>query len=409
MMLHIYLSLAMRNLQRNAMRTGLTLFAFVVGIGALTFLAAMNDAWMLSMKNNFILTQTGDLQIHHQGFEDQRKIKDNIDPQPVLSALQGEQRIRASSLRIRATGLASVARASTGVNIIAVQPQQEQRVSRLASFVVKGAWLTDDDPRALLLGITLAEHLSVELGDKIILMTQSTTGDLVSEVFRLRGILRAGNPDIDKTMAIIHLTTAQRWLGLGQHVTDVVIRAQQHRDTEALYNYFSHQLAAPYEVTRWYDVAPTIREWIAFSDVYTYIILMIVVVIVLAEALNTMLMSMHERIREFGLMEALGTKKLQIFYMMQCETMVLVLLGGGVGYAIGALLSLYYGHVGIDLSSFADAFTFVYMSSVVYPVLSVASAMKIVGTCLLAASVAGLYPAWKATRLQPVEAMRDIS
>ncbi len=162
-----YALLGLRNLWRNPKRTGLTLAAFIVGIGSLTFLVAIDDGWLFNMKDNFILTQTGHVQVHRQGFEDSRHVQDYIKkPDEVVRLLEGDVRIQAVSQRVRISGLASVAGASTGVQVMGIDPRAEAKLSRLSTFVRKGAWLTRDDKRGLLLGVTLAEHLHAGLGTR---------------------------------------------------------------------------------------------------------------------------------------------------------------------------------------------------------------------------------------------------
>lgn len=405
--------LAMRNLWRNPRRTGLTLAAFVVGVGALTFLVALDDGWLESMKSNFIHAKTGHLQVHAEGFEAERKIRDHItDPAAIVAAIEGDTRIAAFSLRLRTSGLASVAGGSAGVDIMGVQPEAEMRVSRLAGYVSEGAWLEAGDRRGLLLGKTIAEQLHAQPGDKVVLMAQAANGDLASEVFRLRGVLYSGTPAVDQVLAIVPMDTAQAWLGLGPGVTDIVVRAVSHDVAAALYDDMKRDLNGgrfgALEVMSWIDIDPMIHQWTEMADTATYFILMIVLAVVLVEVLNTMLMSMHERVREFGLMEAVGTGKWQIFTMMLWETVVLVMLGGIAGYGVGILIALHYGAVGIDLTTFAEAFTFLYMDPVVYPLVKLSSGIKILGVTLLGALLAGLYPAWKATRLNPVAAMREV-
>ena len=405
-----YALLGLRNLWRNPKRTGLTLAAFIVGIGSLTFLVAIDDGWLFNMKDNFILTQTGHVQVHRQGFQDSRRVQDYIaKPDKVMRLLEGDARIQAVSQRVRISGLASVAGANTGVQVMGVDPVAEAGLSRLSTFVREGAWLEESDNRGLLLGVTLAEHLHTGLGDKIVLMAQAPNSDLVSEVFRLRGILQSGAPAVDQSLALISLPMAQQWLGIGEGVTDVVIRAFEHDMADGIQADLRAQLPPDqYEMLRWVDIDPMIQQWAEMADASTYFILMIVVGIVLVEVLNTMLMSMHERIREFGLMESVGTGKLQLFAMMMWETVILVMIGGLLGYLLGAAVSLHYASTGINISDFAEAFTFMYMDPVVHPILTMNSAAKIIGVTLSAALLAGLYPAWRATRLNPVSAMREV-
>jgi ABC-type lipoprotein release transport system permease subunit len=137
-------------------------------------------------------------------------------------------------------------------------------------------------------------------------------------------------------------------------------------------------------------------------------VLAIVIVVVLAEVLNTMLMSMHERVREFGLMSALGVSPAQVFAMVVWETVILVLIGGVAGFVVGGGLSLWYGEQGIDLSQFAIAFSFMYMDPVVHPLLQADSVFRILGAALFGAIIAGLIPAWKASRLEPASALREL-
>jgi ABC-type lipoprotein release transport system permease subunit len=405
-----YLSLGLRNLWRNPRRTLLTLASLLVGFGALTFLGAMNDGLSRDVKQNFILTLKGHVQIHARGFEASRQIQHYIaDPAEVIRVLEGMPDVAAWTLRVRTSGLASVAKASTGVQLLGIDSVREARLTRLAQFVTSGTWLPVGDARALVLGKTLADNLGVGLGDKVILMAQTPSGDLVSELSRLRGILHTGVPEVDRALALVPLVSAQRLLELGHGVTDVVVRAVRHEATDAIRDQLRAALPeADYEVLRWFDLDPLVQQRLELVDTVIYFILLIVVALVIAESLNTMLMTLHERVHEFGLMEALGTRKVQLFAMVLWESVLLVMSGCLAGYLLGVLVVLYFGHTGIDLSRFAKAFTFAYMNPVIYPVLTWYTTAQTLGTTFVAAVLAALYPAWKATRQQPVEAIRSI-
>lgn len=405
-----YLALGLRNLTRHRWRTGLTLASLIVGIGALTFLMGIQEGWLTSMRENFVLTASAHVQVHGLGFEESLQIQDRIaDPGPVTAAVSANGDVRAWTRRVRMPGLASVASASTAAIIIGVDPVAEPSVTRLAQFVAEGAWLDPGDHRGLLLGATLAENLDVRLGEKVVLMTQSPTGEIASEAFRMRGTLRAGVPEIDQFAALIPLASAQSWLGIGAGVTDVVIRAYDHERTEAIAAGLSARLAADsYEVMRWYDLDPFVKQTLELSGASTVIVLGVVISVVLAQIINTMLMSFYERVREFGLMDALGTRRVQLFAMVLWEGIVLVTIGGGAGCVLGVAATLYWGQVGIDLSSFAEATSLLYMDPVMRPVLAADSIVTILVTMAITAVLAGIYPALRAARLNPVEAMRKI-
>ncbi|MDQ7000816.1 MAG: ABC transporter permease [Mariprofundus sp.] len=408
--LSIYLKLGWRNLCLHPLRTILTAAALAIGIAALTFLSAMDDGWMQQIKTNFALTMTGHIQIHAEGFEDSRKLAQRItDPQAVTESISQISGIQTMARRVRVSGLASSAGANAGAFIYGVEAEAEQRLSRLATFISAGDWLPAGDQRAAVLGDGLAERLGIGIGDKLVLMAAVPGGDIASEVFRVRGLIHSGVMDVDDMSVIVPLTTAQQWLGIGQAVTDIVIRADSFDRVTPLAGDLKAALAGQgMEVLRWFDIDPMAQQWADFADAYTWVVLLIVIIVVLAEVLNTMLMSMHERVREFGLMSALGVTPPQVFAMVVWETVILVFIGGLSGFMIGGGLSLWYGEYGIDLSQFAIAFSFMYMDPVIHPLLQADSVLRILGAALFGAIIAGLIPAWKASRLEPASALREL-
>jgi ABC-type lipoprotein release transport system permease subunit len=408
--LSIYLKLGWRNLWSHPLRTILTAAALGIGIAALTFLSAMDDGWMQQIKTNFALTVTGHIQIHAEGFEDSRKLAQHIKkPEQVIAAISDIAGLQALTRRVRVSGLASSAGYNAGALIYGVELESEKRMSRLATFVSTGSWLPDGDKRAAVLGDGLADKLNIGIGDKLVLMAAVPDGDIASEVFRVRGLVHSGVMDVDGLIVAIPLATAQHWLGLNDAVTDIVIRAKSFEQVTPLTAMLKSALAGQgLEVLRWSDIDPMAQQWADFADAYTWIVLAIVIVVVLAEVLNTMLMSMHERVREFGLMSALGVSPAQVFAMVVWETVILVLIGGIGGFMLGGGLSLWYGEQGLDLSQFAIAFSFMYMDPVVHPVLQADSVLRILGAALFGALIAGLVPAWKASKLEPARALREL-
>ncbi len=408
--LGIYLKLGWRNLWLHPLRTALTAAGLAVGIGALTFLSAMDDGWMQQIKTNFALTVTGHIQIHAEGFEQSRRLSQHLEhPLALKRQLQARPEIAQVVQRLRVSGLASSAGANGGALIYGIEPSGEKRLSRLAGFLDQGRWLRDGDRHDAVLGDGLADRLDIGIGDKLVLMAAMPGGDIASEVFRVRGLIHSGVMDVDDMMALVPLGTAQSWLGMGEGITDLVIRARSFEAVQPLADALRSSLAGQgLEVLSWSEIDPMAQQWADFADAYTWIVLAIVIIIVLAEVLNTMLMSLHERTREFGLMGALGVGQPQLFAMVIWETVILVAIGSVLGFLLGAGLSLWFGEQGIDLSRFAEAFSFMYMDPVVHPLLLADSCLRILGATLIGAVLAGCLPAIKAARLEPAAALRSI-
>jgi ABC-type lipoprotein release transport system permease subunit len=403
-----YISLAFRNLLRKPGRTGITLATMIFGIATLTLLSALNDGWLNQMKENFILSFTGHVQVHAQGFEASQNLRDRMEtPERVVRHLHNLQSIIGWTQRIRSSGLASRGSSSAGVQILAIDPEQETWVTSLHTQVSEGRWLNPGMANDLLLGAEVASSIGVELGGRVILMAQQADGEMVSEVFILRGIIRTGAPQIDRTLALIALRPAQIWLDMGDSVTDVVIRGATHEDTEAVKRYLGQFLSlSHYEIMAWQELDPMVRQWLNFSDAYGLVIILIVVILVVTEILNTMLIALHDRQKELGVMVALGTRRHQVFFMLLYEAVFLILLGGAVGYIAGGGVIEAFSAAGIDLSGFSNAFQFFYMNPVIRPELTFDSALRILGTTLVSACLAGVYPAWKATRLSVSQSLR---
>ena len=402
-----YFYLANRNLLRNRRRTIITLVTMIFGISTLTLLGALNDGWLDQMRTNFILSFTGHVQVHAKGFEASQNLQDSISDPDEIIGYTNYPEIIGWTQRIRTSGLASLGGSSAGVQIMATDPEQETWVTTMHENIHSGRWLNPGMPNDLILGNIVAQSIGASLGDKVILMAQRINGEMISEVFYLRGTLATGAPQIDRTLAIISLNTAQEWLGMEHSVTDIVIRADQHENTETLFRLFKQQLPPDkYEILRWQELDPMVSQWLNFSDAYGLVVILVVVLLVLTEILNTMLIALHDRQKELGIMIAIGTRKPEIFVMLLLEAVLLILLGSLLGYLSGGLLVYSLSDSGIDLSHFSNAFQFFYMDPVIHPLLTINTALRILGTTLLAAIIAGIYPAWKATQLPVSESIR---
>ena len=395
--------IAARNLLRNPRRTAITLSTLVVGIGCLTFLSALNRGWLDAMKDNFILGIAGHVQVHAAPGGSGPLLP---APGTVGEALADTGGIRAWTLRLQASALASTATAAASAAVLAVEPSREPLVSRLGHCLGAGRWLAPGSGRDLVVGAALARQLEAVPGDRVVLMGQALTGDVASEAFRLRGVLCPIGPEVDRTLVLMPLERAREWLGAEGGATHAVVRAATHDAADTVAAALAARLPPAYEVRSWREVDPMVRQWVAFSEAYGLVVIAIVVALVVLEVLNVMLMAVHERRRELAVMQAVGTGAGQLFGLLLAEALLLVGLGALLGYGAGAGAVHLAGHHGIDLSRFAEALEFFYMSPVIHPALTTETELRLLATTLITALLAGLYPALKAARLDPAETLR---
>lgn len=401
-----YFLFGIRNLRRNSRRTLLTILALAVAMGSLTYLFAFLNAYMTSMKENFVLSMNGHVQIYAQNFKETNLIDDYIkNPTEIIEFLNQNPNVEGWTGRISTSGLASVARSTTSVAIIGIDPVQETNVTFLKDFVIEGEWL-NSSVRGVILGNNVAKNLEVEIGDKVVFTTQGPGGDIVSEAFRVRGIIQSGIPDIDRMFSLIDLKSVQDWLGIGDGITELIIRTESFESVNLVTNNLSEEFDHSYDVWPWYEQNPIIQQLIAMQDAFRFILVGIVVILVLGQLINTMFMSLHDRVREFGLMESLGSQRMNLFSMLIWESVILVSIGGTFGYLIAYLIMTISS--GIDLTAFGDTLGSLYIDSVVRPFIDLESTIFIFSTIFITAILTGLIPAWRATRLNPIEALRRI-
>lgn len=404
-----YLRLALRDLSRHPRRTGLTLATLAVAFGALTFLGALNRGWVDALRTSFILGKTGHVQVHATGFEVSQSLADHIpNPEEALAAVRADAGVVAVTTRARVSGLAAAAAGSAGVQILAVDPKLEPEVTRLHACLSAGRWLDPAVPGEVIVGHTLAENLTVGLGERVVLTAQRPGGEMASEVFRLGGVLCPADPEQDRTLAIVGMPCAQPWLGLGAGVTDVVLRAASHDGAAAVRDRLRERLPADrYEVLAWDDLDPMVRQWLRFNQAYGAVVLLVVTALAVGQVLNTLLMVLHERTPELGLLAALGLLPRQLAGLVLVEGTLLVTVGGLTGLALGAAAAHGLGG-GIDLSRFSAAFGFFHMNPVIHPILDGVTVAGVLGTVLASAVLAAGYPAAQASRIEPVRALRRL-
>ncbi|MET0028708.1 MAG: FtsX-like permease family protein [Candidatus Thiodiazotropha sp.] len=388
-------------------RTILTVGAIAVGLASLIFLWGFNEGLHRNMLGNFQNAIIGSLQIHHEGFFQHPDLSLTIPaPQRVAEHLE-EAGVERYSQRLESFGLAASDVTTQGVMLIGMDPERETRVTELPKRIGIGRFLQPGDEYQLILGATTAKNLQVTLGDELVIVGYDRYGAMIAESFSLVGIITSGEMGLDSGMAITSLSTLQEMLDMSGQVTTYAINvndAQLPELTEKL----RHSLAdEPLEIMPWYEMFPVMNEWVTLHNGFLYIFLGVVLFIILAGELNTLLLSMLDRTREFGVLMAIGTTRHQIGLLLIAEAGIIGLIGIVLGTLLGYLIILLTGLVGIDLSILLGSTSRFYVDPLIYPQLKLDD-LGITALAIFVASViSGIYPAWRASLLQPVEAIRN--
>lgn len=405
-----FTKIAWRNITRNQYRSSLTISAVAIGLASLVFLKSFIDGADRQMVENYTSLLTGSIQIHRTGFQKNMGLEKSItEASFIFASLKNISGIKAAAPRIKDYALISSPESSAGILLYGIDPAAEKKLTTINQRLRRGRFLTKEDKDKIIIGKDLSDQMKTDLGDKVVLMSQGADGSLAASAYEICGILDAGVEDIDKNLALITIEAARDLLVLDGKISEIAIAAGSLNDNDEIARSIKAKIDTnKYEVLTWKEISPMTYQWIQFDQVFTGLILFIVLLVVAAGILNTILMSVLERTREFGIMLALGTKPQQVTSMVAAESLMLSGIGIIFGAALGSGLVVLLGITGIDLSAISSALNSFYIGSVIYPRLNIADLCVYAGIVLLTSVLVSIFPAKKAAKLSPIEAIRHI-
>lgn len=406
----VFARIALRGIARNPRRTLLTLGSLGAGLAAYLFLSAFASGFYLQMRNNATDLITAHLQIERKGFRDEFDAKLALaQADQLLASVRANPLVAAATPRLQAQTMASSPTKSEPLMLYGVDPMAETKVTTLHTKIVEGAYLSGGRAREIVIGRKLAERLRVRLGEKIVLMAPAADGALGSAALRITGIVETGNDMFDRTMAVTNLAVARELLAVPGDIATIAVRLYDIDAAEAAIPALATSLTAPaQQIVSWKSLQPEVEQMLDFIRINLRVILIIVFAVVALGVMNTLLMAVLERRREFGLQLALGTQPSQIVRTVLYESLVLGALGLGAGMIGGALIVGYFHTAGFDLSAYSVTGRFPGLTSVIYPTILIANIWLPMAALFFTSVAAALYPAWRATRLDPVQALRHV-
>lgn len=424
------LRLAFRSFVRHRRRSAITVTATAFGLAMMLAFVGIADDGHARMADMGIRLGSGHVVVQGKGYQDEQTLVHRItDPAPILASARALPHVEYALPRISASGLIKAAERSSAVFVSGVDPKLEPLANDLASDEarVAGDYLRPrsemeftSGPADIYIGTDLAESLGVSPGERVVL-TVSPVGDSrpASAAFVVRGIFKSGVRELDGGAVQIPLGEAQALLGLGDSVTQVGVLLSNERHTDAtaaslVAAISTESLLAEgdgaVEVLSWKVALRELYEALVIDDMSLYLMMAIIFVIVGIGIFNTVLMSVAERTRELGVMMAVGTSRRRVFSIIFMESLVLAVVSAALGLAIGLGIHALVAHYGIDVGAIAGGedyeFAGIAFSGRIYSTLTPWIVTKwtlvVMGIVMLSAA----YPALRATRLEPVEAMR---
>ncbi len=403
------LKLAWRNLWRNKRRSLIVLISIIVGVAILLINEGFTNGLVYSMLSNQVKTHTSHIQIHANGFNSDKQIESILpDQRKVLNEIEKQEFVKKYSKRVVAFGLLTSPSGSAGCALTGVEHDKESNITNISERIVEGAYLTGKT-KEIVIGKKMAEKLDVKIGSKVVLVSNSYEGIVENRLFRISGIYKSSNSNHDKMYIYVNLKDSQDMLALGNNINELAIITD---NTENVYVYKESLINTlndkAYEVLSFEDLNPMIMAYIGSYKQMIYVMYMIFVIAALFGIINTMLMSVFERVQEIGILMSLGMKKSKIFMMIIQEALVLGGFGTAVGFISGMLVVLVLSSTGIDFSLFSDGLSNFGLDSTVYPILKVQTILNSLLIMPFATVLGAVYPAYKAIKLLPTDAMRYV-
>ena len=406
--------IAWRNLLRNKRRSLILIVSITVGVFALVLTRAFARGLMEQLLSNQIGTDVGFIQIHKAGYQADPSIDNSIDSSDgIRNTLKTDSTTINYSERLRTYGLVSSAYNSAGVSIVGICPDEEKKVTTIYQNVVHGQYLNAESDQ-ILISTAIAEKLKAGIGDKVVIMASQLDGSIGSEGCRICGIYETANSGFDQSHIYVPIQTLREMLNVDDMVSEFVINPVHREQMPAVLDGLRRDILAissssdKFETMTYEEMLPLFVMQLGFYDQIFYVVYGIVAIALIFGIIDVMLMAVLERTHEFGVAMAVGMANRKIFRMILVEALYLGVLGTAVGLVIAYFTCVDFSRNGWDLSVFSESLRSFGSSSKIYPAVEPQDFIRAILIIPLVTVIGAVYPALKAIRLHPVEAIRSI-
>lgn len=406
----VILRLAWRNLWRNHRRSLIMLSAIALGVWGMIWMTALMRGMVDQMIDNSIRTLSGHIQIHAPGYLDDPSVEHllpAVDRSPALQDLLESKDVVAWSERIRVPAVIRSEREVYAVTLVGIDPDREQGLSFIEESITDGEYISSVDDKRLLVGRKLLERLETKLDRRVVLMSQDPENNIAERGFRIGGVFDT-DPQATETSYIFGgLETVRKMLNLGPGVSEISLLGHDYRKLDTLKKKTQSAAMENADVKTWAEQDPYMGTMLNVMDGFILIWFTIIFLALSFGLVNTLLMAVFERTREIGLVQALGMKSSNILLMVLVESIIMLMIGLVAGNIL-TWLTILPVQDGIDISGVAEGLEWAGMSSTLLPALLVKDVLLANAVVLVLGILASLFPAWRASRKVPIEAITRV-
>jgi len=403
-----YLKLAWRNILRNKRRTIISGMAIAIGLAALIYVDALYKGMEINIIDNITKSFISDGQIHRKGFREKQDVELTINKlDKVLNRLKKEKIVDKFSLRTYSFSMISSSNNVSSVMLVGVNPENEKHISQIDDAIVKGEYFKSKKGNEIIIGKKLAEILEVQLGDRIVVtVAQAGSSELSQELFRVGGIYFFNNPQLDKGMAFIKISKARKMLNIGNGAHEIATKFKKGVNRKYIdrLGFWKRYSVDDNEALSWMGLFPQMKMIFQMAGMASAMVGFILFAVVALVIINSLFMSIYERMFEFGVLRAIGTRPKGVFKMIILESGALGVFSIIIGIILGFIITFIYSKVGIDYTGIE--MMGVTLKNLVYPVMTINQFIIYPVVVFFITLIIGIYPGIYAAKLKPAEALR---
>jgi len=404
----ILAAIAWRNIWRNPARSGVLIAAIVAGLWAGISVSSLSNGLIVQRFNNLIEQDLTHLQIHHPEYLSEREpwmVVRNTDS--IFRLLDNDERVRSLSGRVLSDGIIQSPVTSTGVQIIGIDILHEPQTTNFHLNLKDGEYLDSALPNPILIGERLAQKLQMEIGNRVVLMFQDIDNDLASAAFHISGLFSTSSRVYDERNVFVRAEHLNELISGDAIIHEIAVILYNAAEADSLTAELNRTFDGIMAET-WYELSPELRYMSDFGDSVTFYVMVVIMIALAFGILNTMLMAIFERMRELGMMIAIGMSKARVFMLIMLESVILTLTAAAGGMILALLSVRYMQRNGVDLTVFGgDSLLEFGFDPLIYPFILMSDYFAVTLLVIFTAILAAIYPSIKALRLNPGDVIRE--